>query len=131
MLSVRLPDVPPEAFQLVLTYIYTDCIDPTDGDVNHKREPGSNQIVLLMMQVRRVFNMQRLSVTFSPMKQITAIILVLPELPTTNRLGIHRRLSPQLKKDGGHWVKFVVGHIGTRKHRKYCSPFKITQNLSF
>lgn len=53
MLSVRLPDVPPEAFQLVLTYIYTDCIDPTDSDTNHKREPGSNQIVLLMMQVGR------------------------------------------------------------------------------
>ncbi|XP_022656642.1 leucine-zipper-like transcriptional regulator 1 [Varroa jacobsoni] len=63
MLSVRLPDVPPEAFQLVLTYIYTDCIDPTDGDVSHKWEPGSNHIVLLMMQVYRLsveFQMRQL-----------------------------------------------------------------------
>lgn len=47
-LTVCLPDVTPEPFQLVLTYIYTDSIDPTEND----REQGSNQIVLLMMEVR-------------------------------------------------------------------------------
>ena len=47
ILAVCLPDVPPEPFQLVLTYIYTDRIDPTEKD----REQGSNQIVLLMMEV--------------------------------------------------------------------------------
>lgn len=59
MLQVRLPDAVPEAFELVLTYIYTDRIDPT----KKSRDPMSDRIVLLMMDVYRLavqFHMRRL-----------------------------------------------------------------------
>ena len=46
--SVSLPDAVPEAFQLVLSYIYTDRILPTQGG----HDPGSNHVILLMMEVR-------------------------------------------------------------------------------
>lgn len=62
LLEVKLPDANPEAFEMVLNYIYTDCIDPTkkakDGE-----DPFSNRIVLLMMDVYRLavqFDMARL-----------------------------------------------------------------------
>lgn len=29
LLEVRLRDADPEAFEMILNYIYTDCIDPT------------------------------------------------------------------------------------------------------
>ena len=45
--SVSLPDAVPEAFQLVLSYIYTDRILPTQGGY----DPGSNHVILLMMEV--------------------------------------------------------------------------------
>lgn len=58
----------PEAFEMVLNYIYTDRIDPTkkneDGSSSRIAEdPLSNRIVLLMMDVYRLalqFNMKRL-----------------------------------------------------------------------
>ncbi|XP_034235806.1 leucine-zipper-like transcriptional regulator 1 isoform X2 [Thrips palmi] len=58
-LEVRLPDANPEAFQLVLNFIYTDRIDPT----KKIKDPISNRIVLLMMDVYRLacqFSMLRL-----------------------------------------------------------------------
>lgn len=60
LLEVRLEDAVPEAFEMVLNYIYTDRIDPTIGVRDH--DP-SNRIVLLMMDVYRLafqFNMKRL-----------------------------------------------------------------------
>lgn len=67
LLKVRLKDAVPEAFEMVLNYIYTDRIDPTkrseDGSINRVEDPLSNRIVLLMMDVYRLavqFNMERL-----------------------------------------------------------------------
>ncbi|XP_023228319.1 leucine-zipper-like transcriptional regulator 1 [Centruroides sculpturatus] len=76
MLQVRLKDAVPEAFELVLTYIYTDRIDPTKKsgwvprDFSHDqientlgKDMLSNRIVLLMMDVYRLavqFHMKRL-----------------------------------------------------------------------
>lgn len=76
MLQVRLKDAVPEAFELVLTYIYTDRIDPTKKsgwvprDFSHDQMENplgkdmlSNRIVLLMMDVYRLavqFHMKRL-----------------------------------------------------------------------
>jgi len=57
--TVFLPDAVPEAFQLVLSYIYTDRIYPTKGG----HDPGSNHVILLMMEVYRLalqFQMARL-----------------------------------------------------------------------
>ena len=50
--AVFLPDAVPEAFQLVLSYIYTDRILPTQGGY----DPGSNHVILLMMEVSEFFN---------------------------------------------------------------------------
>ncbi|XP_065571699.1 leucine-zipper-like transcriptional regulator 1 isoform X2 [Artemia franciscana] len=58
-LEVRLVDAVPEAFQLVLSYIYTDRIDP----LKKIKEPSNNNVVLLMMDVYRLavqFHMRRL-----------------------------------------------------------------------
>lgn len=60
LLEVRLEDAVPEAFEMVLNYIYTDRIDPTKRIDDP--EPG-NRIVLMMMDVYRLavqFNMERL-----------------------------------------------------------------------
>ncbi|XP_026473112.1 leucine-zipper-like transcriptional regulator 1 [Ctenocephalides felis] len=46
-LEVKLPDASSDAFEMVLNYIYTDRIDPTEKI----KDPFSNQIVLLMMDV--------------------------------------------------------------------------------
>ncbi|KAK7794508.1 hypothetical protein R5R35_004725 [Gryllus longicercus] len=57
--EVRLGDAVPEAFEMVLNYIYTDRIDPT----KRIEDPTSNRIVLLMMDVYRLavqFDMRRL-----------------------------------------------------------------------
>lgn len=54
-----LKDAVPEAFEMVLNFIYTDRIDPT----KKIEDPLSNRIVLLMMDVYRLavqFNMKRL-----------------------------------------------------------------------
>ncbi|XP_033223341.1 leucine-zipper-like transcriptional regulator 1 [Belonocnema kinseyi] len=59
LLEVKLIDAVPEAFEMVLNYIYTDRIDPT----KRIEDPLSNRIVLLMMDVYRLavqFNMKRL-----------------------------------------------------------------------
>lgn len=50
LIEVHLRDAVPEAFEMVLNYIYTDRIDPT----RKSKEPMSNQIVLLMMDVYRL-----------------------------------------------------------------------------
>ncbi|RZF36495.1 hypothetical protein LSTR_LSTR015297 [Laodelphax striatellus] len=58
LLEVKLRDAVPEAFEMVLNYIYTDRIDPTK-----RKDPHSNRIVLLMMDVYRLavqFHMSRL-----------------------------------------------------------------------
>lgn len=60
LLEVKLDDAVPEAFEMVLNYIYTDRIDPT---ICVKDDDPSNRIVLLMMDVYRLaleFNMKRL-----------------------------------------------------------------------
>ncbi|XP_011865569.1 PREDICTED: leucine-zipper-like transcriptional regulator 1 isoform X2 [Vollenhovia emeryi] len=62
-LEVRLQDAVPEAFKMVLNYIYTDRIDPTKRPDDKAEDPQSNRIVLLMMDVYRLavqFNMERL-----------------------------------------------------------------------
>lgn len=62
-LEVRLKDAVPEAFKMVLNYIYTDRIDPTKKPDDKGEDPQSNRIVLLMMDVYRLavqFNMERL-----------------------------------------------------------------------
>ncbi|XP_021921772.1 leucine-zipper-like transcriptional regulator 1 isoform X2 [Zootermopsis nevadensis] len=59
LLEVRLRDAVPEAFDMVLNYIYTDRIDPTQKT----EDSMSNRIVLLMMDVYRLavqFHMRRL-----------------------------------------------------------------------
>ncbi|XP_046682002.1 leucine-zipper-like transcriptional regulator 1 isoform X2 [Homalodisca vitripennis] len=58
LLEVKLKDAVPEAFDMVLNYIYTDRIDPTK-----KKDLASHRIVLLMMDVYRLalqFHMRRL-----------------------------------------------------------------------
>ncbi|XP_043667099.1 leucine-zipper-like transcriptional regulator 1 isoform X1 [Vespula pensylvanica] len=67
LLEVKLKDAVPEAFEMVLNYIYTDRIDPTKRfeDTSNSRfdDPLNNGIVLLMMDVYRLavqFNMKRL-----------------------------------------------------------------------
>lgn len=62
-LEVILQDAEPEAFEMVLNYIYTDRIDPTKRPDDKIEDPQSNRIVLLMMDVYRLavqFNMERL-----------------------------------------------------------------------
>ncbi|XP_054279790.1 leucine-zipper-like transcriptional regulator 1 [Macrosteles quadrilineatus] len=59
LLEVKLIDAVPEAFDMVLNYIYTDRIDPT----KKIEDPNSHKIVLLMMDVYRLavqFHMKRL-----------------------------------------------------------------------
>lgn len=62
LLEVKLADANPEAFEMILNYIYMDCIDPTKR-AQQGEDPYSNRIVLLMMDVYRLavkFNMARL-----------------------------------------------------------------------
>lgn len=59
LLEVKLKDAKPEAFEMVLNYIYTDRIDPT----KKIEDPASNHIVLIMMDVHKLaveFHMRRL-----------------------------------------------------------------------
>lgn len=62
LIEVKLPDADPEAFEMVLNYIYMDCIDPTK-QARDEEDPFSNRIVLRMMDVYRLavqFKMARL-----------------------------------------------------------------------
>ncbi|KAF4516879.1 hypothetical protein B566_EDAN011223 [Ephemera danica] len=59
LLEVRLKDASPQAFKMVLNYIYTDCMDPE----KKIEDPQSTEIVLLMMDVYRLadqFHMRKL-----------------------------------------------------------------------
>lgn len=49
-LEVKLQDAVPEAFEMVLNYIYTDRIDPS----RCKKDQNPNKIVLIMMDVYRL-----------------------------------------------------------------------------
>ncbi|XP_049699014.1 leucine-zipper-like transcriptional regulator 1 isoform X2 [Helicoverpa armigera] len=49
-LCITLPEATPEAFNMVLNYIYTDRIDPTEKD----EDPASPATVLLVMSVLRL-----------------------------------------------------------------------------
>ncbi|XP_052738734.1 leucine-zipper-like transcriptional regulator 1 homolog isoform X2 [Bicyclus anynana] len=49
-LTVKLPEATPEAFRMVLNYIYTDRIDPTEKD----EDPASPATILLVMEVLRL-----------------------------------------------------------------------------
>lgn len=49
-LVIQLPEATPEAFDMVLNYIYTDRIDPTGED----EDPGSAEIILLVIEVLRL-----------------------------------------------------------------------------
>ncbi|XP_041348005.1 leucine-zipper-like transcriptional regulator 1 [Gigantopelta aegis] len=58
-LDVPLPDANPHAFEMVLSYIYTDRIHPTKKG----QDPNSNEVILIMMDVYRLslqFHMSRL-----------------------------------------------------------------------
>lgn len=58
-LQIVLRDIKPDLFELILNYIYTDCIDPTPKSP----DPMSDRIVLLMMDVYTLavrFQMRRL-----------------------------------------------------------------------
>jgi len=60
VLEVRLTEADPEAFRMVLHFIYTDQIDPTRG---YRERHASNEVVLSMMQVYMLavqFHMRRL-----------------------------------------------------------------------
>ena len=48
VLEVRLTEADPDAFKMVLDFIYTDQIDPTRGC---RERHQSNEVVLIMMQV--------------------------------------------------------------------------------
>ena len=50
VLEVRLTEADPDAFKMVLDFIYTDQIDPTRGC---RERHQSNEVVLIMMQVAR------------------------------------------------------------------------------
>ncbi|XP_053375125.1 leucine-zipper-like transcriptional regulator 1 [Mercenaria mercenaria] len=61
-IEVTLEDAEPQAFQLVLAYIYRDRIYPQQGD-RDDRQLSSNEVTLLMMDVYRLalkFHMRRL-----------------------------------------------------------------------
>ncbi|KAL4703511.1 hypothetical protein ACJJTC_018095 [Scirpophaga incertulas] len=49
-LVINLPEAKPEAFNMVLNYIYTDRIDPTEKD----EDPASPATILLVMEVLRL-----------------------------------------------------------------------------
>ncbi|XP_026333761.1 leucine-zipper-like transcriptional regulator 1 [Hyposmocoma kahamanoa] len=49
-LTVKLTEATPEAFRMVLNYIYTDRIDPTEKD----EDPASPATILLVMEVLRL-----------------------------------------------------------------------------
>ncbi|GBP00555.1 Leucine-zipper-like transcriptional regulator 1 [Eumeta japonica] len=49
-LIIKLPEATPEAFRMILDYIYTDRIDPTEKDEN----PACPATVLLVMEVLRL-----------------------------------------------------------------------------
>ena len=49
VLEVRLPEADPDAFKMVLDFIYTDQIDPTRGC---RERHQSSEVMLSMMQVR-------------------------------------------------------------------------------
>ncbi|XP_034827610.1 leucine-zipper-like transcriptional regulator 1 homolog [Maniola hyperantus] len=58
-LTIKLPEATPEAFRMILNYIYTDMIDPTEKD----EDPASTANILLVMEVLRLalrFNIPRL-----------------------------------------------------------------------
>ena len=60
VLEVRLSEADPDAFKMVLDFIYTDQIDPTRGN---REKHQSNEVVLSMMQVYMLavqFRMNRL-----------------------------------------------------------------------
>ena len=60
VLEVRLPEADPDAFKMVLDFIYTDQIDPTRGS---RERHQSSEVMLSMMQVYMLavqFHMKRL-----------------------------------------------------------------------
>lgn len=62
MLEIKLQDANPDAFEMVLNYIYMDSIDPTKS-AKEGEDPFSNRIILQMMDVYRLavqFDMVRL-----------------------------------------------------------------------
>ena len=48
VLEVKLPEADPDAFKMVLDFIYTDQIDPTRGS---RERHQSGEVMLSMMQV--------------------------------------------------------------------------------
>ncbi|CAH0560075.1 unnamed protein product [Brassicogethes aeneus] len=62
IVEIKLPDANPDAFEMILNFIYTDQIDPTKC-AKEGEDPFSNRIVLQMMDVYRLavqFDMVRL-----------------------------------------------------------------------
>lgn len=93
LLEVRLKDAEPEAFKMVLNYIYTDRIDPTKGPDEKVEDPQSNRIVLLMMDVYRLavqFNMIRLEqLCVNYLEATISHKNVLEALRNAVQLGLH------------------------------------------
>ncbi|CAG0890166.1 unnamed protein product [Cyprideis torosa] len=88
-LHVRVFDADPEAFRMVLSYIYTDMIDPSR---NGERDPCGSEATLVMIQVYRLacqFHMRRLE--FLCRQYLEAVISdrnVLEALRNADRLGV-------------------------------------------
>lgn len=103
LLEVKLPDADPEAFEMVLNYIYMDCIDPTK-QAKEGEDPFSNRIVLQMMDVYRLavqFNMVRLE--HLCMQYLNATICLKNVL-----VALHNADHLQLDFIKEHCLRFIV-----------------------
>ncbi|XP_045503347.1 leucine-zipper-like transcriptional regulator 1 homolog [Colias croceus] len=88
-LTVILPEATPEAFRMVLNYIYTDRIDPTEKD----EDPASPATILLVMEVLRL----ALRLSIPRLRGLCARFLranlcygnVLPALHAAHQAGLH------------------------------------------
>ncbi|CAG4932359.1 unnamed protein product [Colias eurytheme] len=88
-LTVLLPEATPEAFRMVLNYIYTDRIDPTEKD----EDPASPATILLVMEVLRL----ALRLSIPRLRGLCARFLranlcygnVLPALHAAHQAGLH------------------------------------------
>ncbi|XP_044749089.1 leucine-zipper-like transcriptional regulator 1 [Coccinella septempunctata] len=103
LIQVKLPDADPEAFEMVLNYIYMDCIDPTKK-AKKDEDPFSNKIVLRMMDVYRLavqFNMVRLENLC--IQYLNATICLKNVL-----VALHNADQLQLKFIKEHCLRFIV-----------------------
>lgn len=88
LLEVKLLDAVPEAFEMVLNYVYTDRIEPR----KKVEEECDNRVVLLMMDVYRLavqFSMKRLEQLCEQYLETTISVLnVLDAVSNAHTLGL-------------------------------------------